>query len=130
MSSPKTRVAVVFGGRSSEHTISCVSAGSVLANLDQDRFEMDGARSHPGIYPGVLVGLGFSRGARSQFRQQSLAGMVRQGGLEFEFCFAERLGFAKNKISGRGFSQGQHLNESKGLTTDSPGDTSWTLRDD
>ena len=40
MSSPKTRVAVVFGGRSSEHTISCVSAGSVLANLDQNRFEI------------------------------------------------------------------------------------------
>jgi D-alanine-D-alanine ligase len=40
MSSPKTRVAVVFGGRSSEHTISCVSAGSVLVNLDQDRFEI------------------------------------------------------------------------------------------
>jgi D-alanine-D-alanine ligase len=40
MSSPKTRVAVVFGGRSSEHTISCVSAGSVLANLDQERYEI------------------------------------------------------------------------------------------
>jgi D-alanine-D-alanine ligase len=40
MSSPKTRVAVVFGGRSSEHTISCVSAGSVMANLDTDRFEV------------------------------------------------------------------------------------------
>jgi D-alanine-D-alanine ligase len=30
----KTRVAVVFGGRSTEHAISCVSAGSVLAALD------------------------------------------------------------------------------------------------
>ncbi|WP_158890234.1 D-alanine--D-alanine ligase family protein [Amycolatopsis anabasis] len=40
MSTPKTRVAVVFGGRSTEHTISCVSAGSVLANLDRDRFEV------------------------------------------------------------------------------------------
>lgn len=36
----KTRVAVVFGGRSSEHTISCVSAGSILGNLDRDRFEI------------------------------------------------------------------------------------------
>ncbi|GLZ35489.1 D-alanine--D-alanine ligase [Lentzea sp. NBRC 105346] len=36
----KTRVAVVFGGRSSEHTISCVSAGSVLSHLDRDRFEV------------------------------------------------------------------------------------------
>ncbi|WP_236794149.1 D-alanine--D-alanine ligase family protein [Amycolatopsis sp. GM8] len=40
MSNGKTRVAVVFGGRSTEHTISCVSAGSVLASLDPDRFEI------------------------------------------------------------------------------------------
>ena len=39
-SARKTRVAVVFGGRSTEHTVSCVSAGSVLANLDPDRFEV------------------------------------------------------------------------------------------
>jgi D-alanine-D-alanine ligase len=36
----KIRVAVVFGGRSSEHAISCVTAGSVLAALDQDRYEI------------------------------------------------------------------------------------------
>jgi D-alanine-D-alanine ligase len=40
MSERKTRVAVVFGGRSTEHTISCVSAGSVLANLDPERFDV------------------------------------------------------------------------------------------
>ncbi|HZD98088.1 MAG TPA: D-alanine--D-alanine ligase A, partial [Micromonosporaceae bacterium] len=37
MSSPrKTRVAVVFGGRSTEHAISCLSAGGVLGALDPD----------------------------------------------------------------------------------------------
>jgi D-alanine-D-alanine ligase len=36
----RIRVAVVFGGRSSEHAISCVSAGSVLAYLDRERFEV------------------------------------------------------------------------------------------
>jgi D-alanine-D-alanine ligase len=36
----RTRVAVVFGGRSGEHAISCVSAGSVLANLDRERFDV------------------------------------------------------------------------------------------
>jgi D-alanine-D-alanine ligase len=36
----KTRVAVVFGGRSAEHAISCVSAGSVIAALDPDRYEV------------------------------------------------------------------------------------------
>ncbi|WP_328607242.1 D-alanine--D-alanine ligase [Amycolatopsis sp. NBC_00345] len=40
MSAEKVRVAVVFGGRSSEHTISCLSAGSVIANLDPERFEI------------------------------------------------------------------------------------------
>jgi len=33
-------VAVVFGGRSGEHAVSCVSGGSVLANLDADEFEV------------------------------------------------------------------------------------------
>jgi D-alanine-D-alanine ligase len=36
----KTRVAVVFGGRSNEHGISCVSAGSVLGALDPDEFDV------------------------------------------------------------------------------------------
>ena len=40
MTGNKTRVAVVFGGRSSEHAISCVSAGSVLSYLDQERYEV------------------------------------------------------------------------------------------
>ncbi len=39
-SQQRTRVAVVFGGQSTEHTVSCVSAASVLANLDQERFEV------------------------------------------------------------------------------------------
>jgi D-alanine-D-alanine ligase len=36
----KTRVAVVFGGRSTEHAISAVTAGSVLGALDPDEFEV------------------------------------------------------------------------------------------
>ncbi|WFE27298.1 D-alanine--D-alanine ligase [Solwaraspora sp. WMMD791] len=36
----KTRVAIVFGGRSTEHAISCVSAGSILAALDTDEYEI------------------------------------------------------------------------------------------
>jgi D-alanine-D-alanine ligase len=36
----RIRVAVLFGGRSSEHAISCVSAGSVLTHLDRERFEV------------------------------------------------------------------------------------------
>ena len=36
----KPRVAVVFGGRSSEHGISCVTAGSVLAAIDRDTYDV------------------------------------------------------------------------------------------
>ena len=37
---PKIRVAVVYGGRSSEHGVSVVSAGSVLSALDPERYEV------------------------------------------------------------------------------------------
>jgi D-alanine-D-alanine ligase len=40
MASPKMRIAVVFGGRSTEHTVSCVSAASVLANLSPEQFDV------------------------------------------------------------------------------------------
>ena len=33
----KPRIAVVFGGRSSEHVISCATAGSVLATIDRSK---------------------------------------------------------------------------------------------
>ena len=36
----KPRIAVVFGGRSSEHGISCVTAGSVLAAIDRDKYDV------------------------------------------------------------------------------------------
>ncbi|MBV9486877.1 MAG: D-alanine--D-alanine ligase [Frankiaceae bacterium] len=36
----RLRVAVIFGGRSSEHAVSCVTAGSVLAALDPARYDV------------------------------------------------------------------------------------------
>ena len=36
----KLRVAVIYGGRSGEHEISCISAASVIRNLDTARFEV------------------------------------------------------------------------------------------
>ena len=36
----RPRVAVVFGGRSSEHGISCVTAGSVLAAIDPEKYDV------------------------------------------------------------------------------------------
>ena len=36
----KIRVAVVFGGRSTEHAVSCASAGLVLSAIDPERYEV------------------------------------------------------------------------------------------
>ena len=36
----RTRVALVFGGRSSEHAVSCATAASVLEALDRDRYDV------------------------------------------------------------------------------------------
>ncbi|HEY9304226.1 MAG TPA: D-alanine--D-alanine ligase family protein [Mycobacterium sp.] len=44
----RIRVAVVFGGRSNEHAISCVSAGSILRNLDPQRFDVVAVGITPG----------------------------------------------------------------------------------
>lgn len=73
----RVRVAVVFGGRSSEHAISCVSAGSVLRHLDRRRFDVvpvgitpDGAwvrgtddPERLAIHDGVLPSVDAPRGA-------------------------------------------------------------------
>ncbi|KGM12987.1 D-alanine--D-alanine ligase family protein [Cellulomonas bogoriensis] len=36
----RTRVAVVFGGRSGEHSVSCITAAAVLRAIDRDRFDV------------------------------------------------------------------------------------------
>ena len=40
MTSERIRVAVVFGGRSGEHPVSCISAAGVLANIDTAAFDV------------------------------------------------------------------------------------------
>ncbi len=40
MTSKRIRVAVIFGGRSGEHAVSCISAGSVLSELDAQQFDV------------------------------------------------------------------------------------------
>lgn len=36
----KTTVAVVYGGQNTEHSVSCISAGAVMAHLDPDRYDI------------------------------------------------------------------------------------------
>ncbi len=40
VSSDRIRVALVFGGRSSEHSVSCATAGGVLAALNRSRYDV------------------------------------------------------------------------------------------
>ncbi|MDP4014912.1 MAG: D-alanine--D-alanine ligase family protein [Candidatus Nanopelagicales bacterium] len=40
MRTPRARVAVLFGGRSSEHAISCVSAGGILKAIDRTIYDV------------------------------------------------------------------------------------------
>lgn len=38
--STRTRIAVIYGGRSSEHSISCISAGAIRRALDPERYDV------------------------------------------------------------------------------------------
>ncbi|MDO4685357.1 MAG: D-alanine--D-alanine ligase family protein [Corynebacterium sp.] len=40
MTNNRIRVAVVYGGRSSEHSVSCVSAGAIMSHLNPERYEV------------------------------------------------------------------------------------------
>ncbi|MBP3089156.1 D-alanine--D-alanine ligase [Corynebacterium sp. sy017] len=36
----RIKIAVIYGGQSSEHSVSCVSAGAIMAHLDPERYEI------------------------------------------------------------------------------------------
>ncbi|HZK32355.1 MAG TPA: D-alanine--D-alanine ligase, partial [Corynebacterium sp.] len=36
----RIRVAVIYGGRSPEHSVSCISAGAIMSHLDPERYEV------------------------------------------------------------------------------------------
>ncbi|WP_445227903.1 D-alanine--D-alanine ligase family protein [Corynebacterium sp. H130] len=40
MSNTRIKVAVVYGGRSSEHSVSCVSAGAIMSHIDPEKYEV------------------------------------------------------------------------------------------
>ena len=43
----RIHVAVIFGGMSSEHSISCLSAANVVAAIDAERFDVSGVGISP-----------------------------------------------------------------------------------
>lgn len=54
MLEPKIRLAVLFGGRSGEHDVSCGSAAGILTSLDRDRYAVMPVRiSRDGIWHGA-----------------------------------------------------------------------------
>ena len=56
MSEPRVRLAVLFGGRSGEHEVSCRSAASILVGLDRDRYEVLPVRiGRDGVWAGVAA---------------------------------------------------------------------------
>ena len=66
MTNPRIRVALVFGGVSSEHEISCLTAGGVARAIDPERFE--------------VIGIGITRaGAWVRIAPDELAGYEVQG---------------------------------------------------
>jgi len=80
---PRVRVAVVYGGRSSEHAISCVSAGSILRNLDPERFEVvpvgiarDGSWVRADVDPAELA---ITEGKLPEVRAESAAALQGVG---------------------------------------------------
>jgi D-alanine-D-alanine ligase len=66
MSQRKIRVAVVFGGRSTEHAVSCLGAGHILAAIDRDRYE--------------VVPVGIARDGRWVLTSDDPARLAIQGG--------------------------------------------------
>jgi D-alanine-D-alanine ligase len=63
----RTRVAVIFGGTSSEHGVSCLTAAGVLAAIDRDRYD--------------VVGVGITRSGRwVRVDQPALANLQQANG--------------------------------------------------
>ncbi|QPK80086.1 D-alanine--D-alanine ligase [Corynebacterium lizhenjunii] len=66
----KTRVAVLYGGRSTEHSVSCVSAGAIMDHLDADKYEIVpiGITREGAWTPGTRDGLAIVDGQLPQVR--------------------------------------------------------------
>ncbi len=63
----KRTIVLLFGGRSSEHGVSCVTAASVLQHIDRSRYEV------------ILVGI-TKNGASVHMREEDLAGYALDSG--------------------------------------------------
>ena len=58
----RTRVGIVFGGTSSEHDVSCLTAGGVSRAIDPERFEVIGVGITPPSTSATTPSCGLSIG--------------------------------------------------------------------
>jgi D-alanine-D-alanine ligase len=86
------RVAIICGGRSSEHEISCISAGGVLAAIDRSQYEP------------VLIGI--SKSGKWFLLDESTSLSIKDGALPSIPEFGKAVALDANGFS----SEGQNLN--------------------
>jgi D-alanine-D-alanine ligase-like ATP-grasp enzyme len=100
-SSARIRVAVLYGGRSTEHEISLLSAASVVANLDRSRYEVSlievdkAGAFHRHALPELSPGRGVPVLPVSAPGNTGLALAAREGSL-----FAGELAAARSPVAG------------------------------
>ncbi len=92
---PRIRVAVVYGGRSNEHSVSCVSAGAVMAHLDPQKYEVIPV----GITPDGMWTVGESDPGKLVIRDGVLPSVEPRDELELSLN-PRRPGELRNLVSG------------------------------
>src|SRR5918992_1076625 len=110
----KVRIAVVFGGRSAEHAISCVSAGSVIAALDPARYEV--------VPIGIAADGRWVLADRIQ-RLLEMAGVPYVGSGVFASAASMDKEYTKKLLAAAGLPQGDHvvLRDPAGALSADPG---------
>lgn len=90
---PRTRVAVVFGGRSEEHSISCATAASVLRTLDRTRYDVLPVgitrEGHWVLLPDDPDALEIREGRLPQVQDTGRRVVVPLGGVEHEWTVVD-----------------------------------------
>ncbi|MDJ0314944.1 D-alanine--D-alanine ligase family protein [Arthrobacter sp. H35-D1] len=72
----RIRVAILFGGRSSEHSVSCVTAAGVLGAIDKDKYD--------------VVPIGIAKNGQWVLAGEDIAGVSLAGGALPEIAAGER----------------------------------------
>ncbi len=107
MSHERTRVAVVFGGTSSEHGVSCLTAAGVLGALDPDRYEVLGIGITPTgrwvlVEPAAMARLQVSDGRLPELGEDAADAVLLREGAVTELATRAQTGSERAALSGLG----------------------------